>query len=214
MTDKLDIKTQDKPYYSGKTGQWHEITIPDLQFLRIDGQGAPGGHTYARAMAALYPLAYGVKFASKAKGCDFVVPPQQSLWWADDPEAFERGDRDAWKWGAMIRLPVAISADDLDDVRRNVRNKLAKKKAGTDALAEVHLISMREGVCLQTLHRGPYRDEAPVLAHLHNTLMPNAGLTFNGPHHEIYLSDPRRVVPEKLRTVLRQPVKSSGDTTG
>jgi len=207
MTEKLDFKKTDKPYYSGKVGRWDRIVIPKLQFLTITGQGDPGGAVYARALGALYPLAYGIKFAQKAQGADFVVPPQQSLWWADDPGSFVRAERDKWQWRAMIRMPDGVTADDLDAARAAAEVKLAKKGVDIAALAEVGLLTLEEGDCLQTLHVGPYSDEAPVLADLHDRVMPEAGLTFNGKHHEIYLGDPRRVAPEKLRTILRQPVR-------
>lgn len=210
MTSKIDFKKTDKPYYSGKVGQWTRITFPKLQFLSISGKGDPGGAVYARALGALYPLAYGIKFAQKAEGADFVVPPQQSQWWADDPRAFVQAQRDQWRWSAMIRMPDAVTQADLDAAREAAQVKLAKKGVDHSALSEVTLISLAEGDCLQTLHVGPYSDEAPVLAHLHDVVMPDASLTFNGHHHEIYLGDPRRVAPEKLRTILRQPVKSTG----
>ncbi|MGR3712393.1 MAG: GyrI-like domain-containing protein [Shimia sp.] len=210
MQGKIDFKKTDKPYYSGKVGAWTRITFPKLQFLSISGQGDPGEAVYARALGALYPLAYGIKFAQKSLNADFVVPPQQSLWWADDPRAFVQARRDQWRWTAMIRMPDAVTQADLDAARGAARIKLAKKSVDHSVLDEVSLIPMEEGDCLQTLHVGPYSDEAPVLAHLHDVVMPEAGLTFNGHHHEIYLGDPRRVAPEKLRTILRQPVKSTG----
>lgn len=207
MTEKLDFKKADKPYYSGKVGRWDRIFIPPLQFLSITGQGDPAGPHYARALGALYPLAYGIKFAQKAAGADFVVPPQQSLWWADDPGSFVRMEREKWRWCAMIRMPDAVSGADLEVAREKAAAKLVKKGEDASALAEVSLKALKEGDCLQTLHVGPYSDEAPVLADLHDRVMPEAGLTFGGKHHEIYLGDPRRVAPEKLRTILRQPVK-------
>ncbi|TCL00588.1 hypothetical protein BXY66_3231 [Shimia isoporae] len=206
MTGKIDFKKADKPYYSGKVGRWDQIVVPRLQFLSITGQGDPGGPVYGRALKALYPLAYGIKFARKALGADFVVPPQESLWWADDPGSFVRSERDKWRWTAMIRMPDAVTDDDLQNARDKAEAKLAKKGEDVFALQEVTLTSLEEGTCLQTLHVGPYADEAPVLAELHDVVMPEAGLTFGGHHHEIYLGDPRRVPPEKLRTILRQPV--------
>ena len=107
----------------------------------------------------------------------------------------------------MIRMPGTVTQADLDAARAVAEVKQAKKGVDVTALAEVALITLEEGDCLQTLHAGPYADEAPVLAHLHDELMPETGVTFNGHHHEIYLGDPRRVAPEKLRTILRQPVR-------
>lgn len=201
MTGKLDFKKRDRAFYTGKPGRWDRLTLPELTFLAIEGQGDPDGPVYAEALGALYPLAYTIKFARKAQGADFVVPPLEALWWADDPAVFVAGDRAAWRWRAMLRVPDDVTGADLDAARKAVR---AKGKTGPfDAVTHTKLT---EGDCLQTLHLGPYADEAPVLARLHDEIMPDAGLTFAGPHHEIYLSDPRKSAPEKLRTILRQPV--------
>ncbi|HHB80971.1 MAG TPA: hypothetical protein ENK83_04385, partial [Aliiroseovarius sp.] len=129
----------------------------------------------------------------------------------EDNSAFVSGDRAAWQWRAMIRMPDAVDAELLEQVRATVLKKQAKKPDGAapDGLARVGLETLVEGESLQTLFVGPYTDEAPVLADLHSKIMPEQGLTFAGKHHEIYLSDPRRVAPEKLRTILRQPVRKA-----
>lgn len=206
MTDKTDFKKTDKAFYTGKVGRWDAVELPEMSFLMIDGQGAPGGPAYARALGALYPVAYGVKFAQKSQGADFVVPPLEALWWADDPSVFVRDDRAAWQWTAMLRLPLSVTPQDVVTIQASAAVRMAKKGGDPEAIAELRLQKRCEGVCLQTLHVGPYSEEAPVLAELHDRVMPAAGLTFNGAHHEIYLGDPRRVAPEKLRTILRQPV--------
>jgi len=210
MTDKLDFKRADKALYTGKPGQWQRVMVPEMTFLAIDGIGAPDGADYGRAIGALYPLAYGLKFRAKAAGQDFVVPPLEAIWWADDMAAFVAGRRDEWRWRAMLRVLPLFGGADLDAVRLAALAKLAKKNdpvTDADSLARVALIRFGEGDCLQCLHIGPYADEAPVLADLHHTVMPGLGLTFNGHHHEIYLGDPRRVAAEKLKTILRQPVQ-------
>lgn len=207
---KLDFKKRDKPLYAGKPGQWARLTIPPMTFVMIDGQGDPAAPAYGRAIAALYPLAYGVKALAKAQDADFTVPPLEALWTADDPAAFVSNDRAAWRWTAMIRLPDDTTAEMFDTARAAALTKLARKKdAATDAatLSSTYLQQPDEGDSLQTLHIGPYTDEAAPLANLHDRVMPELGLTFNGAHHEIYLSDPRRVAPEKLKTILRQPVQ-------
>lgn len=208
--NKLDFKKRDRPLYSGKQGRWDRVAVPPMVYAMISGQGDPNGPGYACALAALYPVAYGVKALFKARGADFVVPPLAATWTADDPAAFVSGDRSAWKWTAMLRLPDEATAEDFATAQTGALTKLAKKKqAATDAetMGAVHLGRMDEGDSLQTLHIGPYSDEAPVLAHLHDVVMPQMGLTFGGAHHEIYLSDPRRTAPEKLKTILRQPVR-------
>ncbi|SEQ03472.1 GyrI-like domain-containing protein [Thalassovita taeanensis] len=204
--DKLDFRKRDRALYAAKAGQWSRLNVPPILTLRIEGQGDPNGPTYARALAALYPLAYGIKFAAKARGADFAVPPLEALWWADDPAAFTTGDRAVWRWAACLRVPDDTAQTALDQARTATLSK-RRTTADPEALAEVHLAPLDEGDCLQTLHIGPYTAEAPVLVDLHCVVMPGLGLTFNGPHHEIYLSDPRRVAPGRLKTLLRQPVR-------
>jgi len=206
--NKLDFKKQEKHLYTSKVGQWDSINVPAMRFLMIDGVGDPNGPIYARALSALYPLAYTLKFASKEDGADFVVSPLEALWWANDPTAFVRGERSEWRWTAMLRMPTTVTDDKFVTAREAYRAKWAKKKVEEAVpLDEVRLDDFTEGLCLQTLHIGAYTDEAPVLADLHDRVMPEKAVTFNGPHHEVYLSDPRRVVPEKLRTILRQPIQ-------
>lgn len=207
--DKRDFKKTDKAFYSGKAGRWDRVVLPEMTFLMIDGQGDPNGPEFVRAVAALYPMAYGVKGMRKRAGADFTVPPLEALWWSVDKTAFVTGDRANWLWTALIRMPDEVTAGMLGAVRETVLKKQAKKPGGADepTLLAIRLERLEEGDCLQTLHLGSYTDEAPVLAELHNRVMPEAGLTFAGKHHEIYLSDPRRVAPEKLRTILRQPVR-------
>ena len=200
--DKLDFRKRDRAFYTGRAGHWDRLTLPDMTFLAIEGRGDPNGPAYAEALAALYPLAYGVKFACKAAGADFTVPPLEALWWADDPRAFVAGDRAAWRWRAMLRVPDDVTGEMVETARAAARRK---GKAGP--FESVALTRSAEGDCLQCLHLGPYSAEAPALAQLHDEIMPGAGLDFAGPHHEIYLSDPRRVPAEKLRTILRQPVR-------
>lgn len=206
---KLDFKRTDKALYAAKAGMWSELVVPEMSFLSIDGKGDPSGPEYASALSALYPMAYGLKFAEKANGRDFVVPPLEALWWADDMTAYTSGRRDEWQWRAMLRMPDSINAEMVAATRETVLNKQSKKKDGAapEIINSVQLRRFEEGRCLQLLHLGPYKDEAPVLADLHDRAMPERGLTFAGEHHEIYLSDPRRVTPEKLKTILRQPVK-------
>ena len=153
--DKLDFKKIDKLLYSGKAGRWDRVQVPRMTFLAIEGQGDPNGPDYAAALGLLYPLAYGAKFAAKAEGADFVVPPLEALWWADDPGAFVSGDRAQWQWRAMLRMPEGVSGDDVEAVRATVLGKLQKKCADVSRLPDVQLVRIEEGDCLQTLPIGP-----------------------------------------------------------
>ena len=152
----------------------------------------------------MYPSAYGIKFFSKQQlGRDYVVPPVEGLWWSDELDAFTENRRDEWRWTMMIMLPDWLSEKDYDEAMDGI----VRKKPDVD-FSGLRMEPLEEGLCLQKLHIGSYADEAPALHHLHSELMPSMGLTFNGAHHEIYLGDPRKTAPEKLRTILRQPVKA------
>jgi len=200
--DKYDVRKQFKELYAPRARDFEVVTVPPLKYLMLDGQGNPGtAPAYAAALEALYSVSYAVKFASKHAGRDYVVGPLEGLWTADDPGAFTRGDKDSWKWTMMIPQPDWITAA---DVRDGIAKAAAKKVAGLDKL---RLETLDEGLSVQILHIGSYDDEAPTLHRLHTGFMPANGFGFAGPHHEIYLSDARRVAPEKLKTILRQPVK-------
>lgn len=175
-----------------------------MQYLAIDGHGDPNTEpAYRAAVEALYVSGYQVRSALKTRtGSDFVVGPLEGLWSSDDPTTFVQGKKSDWDWTMMIPLPAPVTAED-------VANGLAAASVKKPDLPLVTHLTMTEGLCLQTLHIGSYDDEAPVLAHLHDELMPELGFTWNGRHHEIYLGDPRRTAPEKLRTILRQPVTPS-----
>jgi hypothetical protein len=157
-------------------------------------------------LAALYPVAYKVKFASKRElDRDYVVPPLEALWWADDMSAFTTArDKSRWHWTAMITTPDWVSDEMVADAIA-----LVGKKSPPARLGDVRLELLEEGLCVQTLHVGSYDEEAGVLAEMHDRFIPESGLRMTGMHHEIYLSDARRVAPEKLHTILRQPIVHS-----
>lgn len=212
--DKIDFKKTDKPFYSGKVGRFDIIGVPKLNYLMIDGDGGPVSESYPPSIAALYGLSYGLKFYSKQQlGKDYVVGPLQGLWWADDMNTFITREKHMWKWTMMIRQPDWITADAFADVLESVVAKNAKKKDAPTSetfLRSVRLEALTEGKCVQVLHVGSYDDEGPILQKMHNEFIPQNGLKMTGKHHEIYLGDPRKVAPEKLKTILRQPVASAG----
>ena len=176
-----------------------------MTYLAIDGHGDPNtSPAYATAIQALYAGAYAIRAVLKKRtGDDFVVGPLEGLWTSADNAAFVAGDKGEWDWTMMIPLPEAVSSQDIAEGLVQAARK--KPELPVSALKE---LSLSEGRSLQILHVGTYDDEAPTLARLHDEIMPRLGLTWNGPHHEIYLSDPRRVAPERMKTVLRQPVRS------
>jgi hypothetical protein len=171
----------------------------------IDGHGDPNtSPAFAGAVEALYPVAYKLIFASKRDlGRDYVVPPLEGLWWAEDMESFTAArDKSRWDWTLMLMVPEWI---DQAMVASAVAQAGAKNRPAR--LDDVRLEMLSEGRCVQTLHVGSFDDEAEVLARLHDQFIPDQGLRMSGKHHEIYLSDFRRVAPEKRRTILRQPVR-------
>lgn len=203
---KVDFK---KSYdsYRARSGEFRVIDVPAMQYLMVDGHGDPNtSKNYADALAALYPVAYKLKFASKRDlERDYVVPPLEALWWATDMAAFTSArDKSQWYWTAMIMTPDWITAQLFADA---VAAVAAKDRP--PGLGKVRLDTLEEGRCVQTLHIGPYDDEADVLADMHERFIPEAGLRMTGKHHEIYLNDARRIEPAKLRTILRQPVEET-----
>ncbi|MFE2754646.1 GyrI-like domain-containing protein [Actinosynnema sp. NPDC059335] len=201
--DRYDVKRALKQLYAPKNTDWALVDVPEQRFIAVDGRGDPNtGAEYARALEALYPVAYAIKFASKRAGRDLVVGPLEGLWWADDPQVFTARAKDSWHWRMLISQPDWITGDLVEEAKEAV----AAKKS-LPALADVRLEVLREGLSAQVLHIGPYDDEGPVLARLHDEWLAANGLRMAGLHHEVYVGDPRRVEPAKLRTVLRQPVR-------
>lgn len=201
--DKIDFKKTLKALYAPPAGRFVEVDVPKLRFVMVDGAGNPNtAPAYKTAVEWLFSTSYALKFAAKAAlGKDYAVMPLEGLWWADDPANFVARNKDAWKWTMMVMAPDFIDAAMFEAAVAKSTKKLGK------APPSLRLAVHDEGRSLQTLHLGSYDDEAPVLARLHDEVMPAQGLTFNGHHHEIYLSDPRRTEPAKLRTLLRQPVR-------
>lgn len=177
------------------------VDVPDLGFLMIDGTGDPtGSQQYQEAIGALYSLSYGAKFALKKSGVEFRVMPLEGLWWSSDPAAFELNRRSDWRWTAMIMQPDAVTAEVIEMVRAG-----AMRKKPQPALAKVRLARFHEGLAAQVMHIGPYSAEGPTIKRLHDFIA-EQGHHLRGKHHEIYLGDPRRAAPEKLKTIVRQPI--------
>jgi hypothetical protein len=201
---KTDFRKSRKELFSAPTAEFAIIEVPELRYLMIDGAGDPNtSRSYKEALETLYPVAYAVKFASKLKlGRDYVVPPLEALWWADNMDDFVERRKDRWLWTAMIMLPDWITPE----LARSCIEAVKRKKP-PPALAKLRIGTLTEGQSVQILHVGAYDDEGPVLARMHHEFMPAKKLTFNGSHHEIYLSDARKTSPNRLKTILRQPVK-------
>lgn len=190
------------------------VDVPELAYLTVSGRGAPEGGAFADAVQALYSVSYTAHFLVKQqRGSAPKVRPLEALWWTDDPDqqrfvtamaggapTAEPMNPDRWSWQAMILQPDEVDARIIAQALHPAR---ARRVGSLDA---VRLVRWREGRCAQTLHVGPYAEEGPTIARLHAAIA-EAGLRPRGRHHEIYLGDPRRSAPERLRTLLRQPVE-------
>jgi len=201
---KLDLKKQYREFYNPSSKQPSIVDVPEMQFLMIDGAGDPNTSVaYAEAIEALYAMSYALKFLSKAtEDIDYVVMPLEGLWWTPDMAEFSVEDKSAWEWTAMIMQPEHITADHVSTATDDVR-----RKKGPAALDRIRFEPFTEGLSVQILYFGPYADEAPTIAGMHQFAVDN-GYRLRDKHHEIYLSDARRTAPEKLRTVIRQPIEA------
>ena len=205
MPAKIDFKKTLKDLYLPSSKEVVEIKVPEMQFIMIDGIGSPGeAQEYLDALAVLYPVAFKIKFLSKAKGKDYVVPPLEGLWWADDMKDFIEGNRDKWKWTMMIMQPDWITNEMF---KKAIEQTQQKKPELSKLLPKLRLEKYKEGKVAQIMHVGPYSEEGPTVQKVHDFIQ-NEGGTFDGhkqKHHEIYLSDPRKANPATMKTVIRQP---------
>ena len=197
-----DIKKERKDLYAPKRGDFEIVDVPEMGFLMIDGHGDPNtSAAYREAIQALYAASYAVRAAAKAEsGMAHTVAPLEGLWSAKDWSAFRTGDKDAWDWTMMIAQPDWVTAELVEQALA------AAGKKGLPGLSLIRFERYAEGRSAQILHVGPYAEEGPTLERLHGEFLPAHGLVPRGPHHEIYLSDPRKTEPGKLKTILRQPV--------
>ena len=202
--NKIDLKKTWKHLYSPSAQVVAKVDVPPMNYLLIDGRGDPNtAAEYAAAVEALFSLAYALKFHLKrALEVDYVVMPLEGLWWAEDMHQFSVERKSDWLWTMMILQPEEVTAAMFAQVLAEVI-----KKKQLDALAGVRLEHYHEGPSAQIMHLGPYSTEGPTVAKLHGFIADN-GYTLGGKHHEIYLSDPRKSAPEKMRTVIRQPFQA------
>ncbi len=206
--EKLDLAKKYKPYYTAKVKP-EEVVFEEARFLSITGSGDPSGTEFANNVQALYAVAYSVKFISKAEGNDFVVPKLEGLWWFDEEkykgismyEAPTAVSRKEWQYTLLLRIPDMVKPADITNAIESV---IVKKQL--NLANSVQIYHLNEGRSVQMLHVGPFDKEVETLTTLQQ-FMSRTNLKKNGLHHEIYLSDFRKTPPEKLRTILREPVK-------
>lgn len=204
MAGKIDFK-KSLDGYQAKRGEFQLIEIPDTNYLMVDGHGDPNtSPEFTAAIETLYPVAYALKFGSKNElDRDYVVPPLEALWFAEDMDVFTvRRDKSQWSWTLMLMVPEWLGPEDVTNAIETVASK--KPAVHVDRL---RFDRLAEGLVAQTLHVGSFGDEGTVLERLHTDFLSAHGLKLAGPHHEVYFSDFRRTAPEKLRTLLRQPVR-------
>jgi hypothetical protein len=200
---KIDLRKEFKQLYNPPAKEVVLVDVPNMAFLMINGSGDPNtSQEYHSALTSLYNVSYTLKFLIKKEmSIDYPVMPLEGLWWTNDMYEFSMENKDIWQWTSMIMQPACVTAE----LVRRVCEELKQKK-DLPALSELRFEHFHEGLSVQVMHVGPYAAEKPTIEKLHMYIKEH-GYEFNGKHHEIYLGDPRRAAPEKLKTVLRQPVK-------
>jgi hypothetical protein len=200
--DKIDLKKELKQLYNPSAKEISVVDVPDMNFLLIDGKGSPSAPEYAQAMEALFGVAYTLKFMiKKGKGVDYGVLPLEGLWWMDDMTQFSAERKDAWKWTVMIMQPKYVTEQDF-----KAAVDLVKKKKNPVALPKLRFECFHEGKASQIMYFGPYSEEGPTIQKIHAQIKASRH-QLGGKHHEIYLNNPATTAPEKLKTIIRQPMK-------
>jgi hypothetical protein len=199
-TTRLDLMKEYQTYYRAGTTPGI-VEFDEGHFLAIEGKGVPGGDEFLSKVEALYALAYGIKKQMKKEGKDFAVAKLEGLWWVESDKATLRVPSEDWRWKLLIRIPEFVILKNIEKSKVEV-----VKKKGIEHIDEVVFEKITEGECIQVLHVGPYSTEPDSLAKMRK-LMKERNLVENGLHHEIYLTDVRRVTEDKMKTILRQPVK-------
>jgi len=201
--ETIDLRKELKRFYTAKTRP-ELIYVTEGKFLTFDGRGEPGGEEYTTALNALYSVAYTLKFGLKKKRvADFTVMGLEGLWWWDDPTIIRLEDappRETWNWKSMIRVPDLVADEVVESAKAEVRAKSGP------AVERVRLEAFQEGLSAHILHIGPYGEE-PRSQRILNGFVEEQGYRLRGRHHEIYMGDPRKTTPERLKTILRHPVE-------
>ena len=203
LEKKLDLKKELRLLYDAPKDSVAEVNVPPLHYLMVDGKGDPNTSAeYREAVEALFSTAYGLKFAvKKSGGPDYSVMPLEGLWWTEEGKFFDPSNKRDWLWTASIAQPSIITRDLFDSTVEQI-----KKKKKLPALARLRFAQLAEGKSVQILHLGPYSAEGPAIAKLHQYAQ-ERGYSLSGKHHEIYLNTPDKTAPEKLKTIIRQPVQ-------
>jgi len=205
MGEKLDLKKVLKHLYKPSAKEPQIVDIPGMNFLMMDGSGNPNTNpVYQEVVETLYGVSYALKFMSKKTlEKDYVVMPLEGLWWGTPmgQHVFTEADKDKFQWTLMIHQPDFITMEMVEKAREDV-----ERKKGLKNLGQMRFEAFVEGLSVQFLYFGSYDDEGPTIISMHQFAF-DQGYSLRGVHHEIYLSDPRRTAPEKLKTVLRHPIE-------
>lgn len=200
---KKDLKAELKELYFPSSNNVSEVDVPQMMFATVDGQGNPNeAKAFQEALQALYGVSYTLMFSlKKAKLADYTVMPLEALWWTHADGRFDLDAKEEWKWTAMLLQPEVVTQARFQDAVAQL-----KEKRDSPAVSKLRLEPFHEGRAAQILHIGPYSAERPTIERVHNYIREH-GYKLSGKHHEIYLGDPRRAAPEKLKTVVRQPMR-------
>jgi len=202
--EKIDYKKQLKESYQAKTNNPVTVNVPKMNYILIDGHGDPNtSQEYIDAIQTLYPVAYAIKFMCKKElEFDYGVMPLEGLWWTEKMADFKVDNKSNWLWTAMIMQPDIVTKD----IFERAVKQIAEKKNPT-SLDKIRFETYKEGRSAQVMYVGPYSGEGPTIIELHEFINQQGGNLdeTNKHHHEIYLGDPRRTDPSKLKTIIRQP---------
>ena len=206
----FDFKKEYKEFYMPKNKPGI-ITVPSMNYIAVRGQGDPNqeGGAYKQSIALLYGVAFTIKMSKlgdhRIEGYfDYVVPPLEGFWWQDGVQGIDYAHKDAFQWISVIRLPDFVTAGDFAWA---IEEATRKKKAD---FSKAEFLTYDEGLCVQCLHVGSYDDEPAAVSRMHEYMETQGyvlDITSQRMHHEIYLSDARKVAPEKLKTVIRHPIR-------
>ncbi len=203
---KVDLRKELKEFYNPPKGKISVVDVQTMNYLMINGSGDPNiSQSYKGAVEALFSLSYALKFKIK-KGnlvIDYSVMPLEGLWWTQEGRKFDINNKSNWQWTAMIMQPEWITEDLVQETAQEVM-----KKKSLPAIQHIKFESYLEGQSAQILYIGPYADEGPTIEQI-KLFIKEQGGDFNGKHHEIYLNDPSRSSPDKLKTIIRQPFKEN-----
>jgi hypothetical protein len=202
MSSKIDFKKELKQLYNPSAKEVSVVDVPAMNFLMIDGEGAPSSPQYMQSIEALFTVSYTLKFMiKKVQSIDYAVMPLEGLWWMDNMAEFSTERKDEWKWTSMIMQPEYVKEA---DVKTAIEQ--ARKKKELPAIDKLRFECFKEGLAAQIFYVGPYSEEGPTVAKIHEYIR-KTGHELSGKHHEIYLNNAAKVAPEKWKTVIRQPMK-------